>query len=114
MVPPHLALPIMSGPLFPNGPSSATYPSKLVSNNNVGTKVPNRIFVGGIPPGTTEAELEQCFARFGNIRQSKVIIDKGGQPKGYGFVTFETEGEASAVLKEVELEVSRCCFFSVR
>ena len=92
----------MSGPLFPAGPPNA-YTPRIA--NSVGTKVPNRIFIGGLPQGTTEAELEQCFARFGNIRHSKVIIDKGGQPKGYGFVTFETENEANAVLKEVELEV---------
>ncbi|ODM87757.1 Protein boule [Orchesella cincta] len=59
-----------------------------------GTLIPNRIFVGGISCQTTEDELMQLFSKFGAVRGTKIILDRAGVSKGYGFVTFETEEEA--------------------
>ncbi|XP_035223492.1 DAZ protein 1-like [Stegodyphus dumicola] len=67
-----------------------------------GTAVPNRIFVGGISGNTNEDDLKNLFSKFGNVKATKVIIDKAGISKGYGFVTFETEEEAQKVLIEVD------------
>ena len=53
-----------------------------------------RVFVGGISSTTTESELHQLFSAFGNVKQTKIIQDRAGVSKGYGFVTFETEEEA--------------------
>jgi len=50
--------------------------------------------VGGISSHTTEEELHQLFAQFGTVRGTKIIMDRAGVSKGYGFVTFETEEEA--------------------
>ena len=52
------------------------------------------MFVGGISSTTTESELHQLFSAFGNVKQTKIIQDRAGVSKGYGFVTFETEEEA--------------------
>ena len=72
-----------------------------------GTPVPNRIFVGGISCQTTENDLIRIFQAFGNVRGAKIIFDRGGVSKGYGFVTFETEEEATRlctlILKKVRL-----------
>ncbi|CAG0917394.1 unnamed protein product [Notodromas monacha] len=84
---------------FPNSGGISTPPPM-----KFGTRIPNRVFIGGIPPMTTEADVHSCFSKYGNVRAVKLIMDKSGVPKGYGFVTFETEEEANLVLKAVELE----------
>lgn len=66
-----------------------------------GTLVPNRIFVGGISASTSEAELAQLFSTYGNVKATKIILDRAGVSKGYGFVTFETEEEAKRLQQEV-------------
>ncbi|XP_054709340.1 uncharacterized protein LOC129219045 [Uloborus diversus] len=68
----------------------------------IGTAVPNRIFVGGISGSTSEEDLRNLFSKFGNVKATKVIVDKAGISKGYGFVTFETEEEAQKILVEVD------------
>merc|ERR1719471_2852269 len=79
-----------------------------------GTLIPNRVFVGGISNTTTEADLHKLFSEYGNVRATKIISDRGGASKGYGFVTFETEEEAkklqdeadNIVLKERKLNIA--------
>jgi len=62
-----------------------------------GTLVPNRLFVGGISPQTSEKELCEAFTSYGNVVSAKIIQDRGGVSKGYGFITFETEAEARTI-----------------
>lgn len=66
-----------------------------------GTLVPNRIFVGGISANTSADELTQLFSTYGNVKATKIIADRAGVSKGYGFVTFETEEEAKRLQQEV-------------
>lgn len=77
-----------------------------------GTLVPNRIFVGGISASTTEAELAQAFSVWGNVKATKIISDRAGVSKGYGFVTFETEEEAKRLQQEVCSRLDFCNYFS--
>ncbi|PNF39503.1 hypothetical protein B7P43_G11034 [Cryptotermes secundus] len=78
--------------------------NSVTNNNNnapkYGTLVPNRIFVGGISGSTTETELAQLFSAYGNVKATKVISDRAGVSKGYGFVTFETEEEAKRLMQD--------------
>ncbi|CAH1789320.1 unnamed protein product [Owenia fusiformis] len=74
--------------------TSGTYPPKF------GTVIPNRIFVGGIPPNTTEQDLKQYFSSFGAVKDSKIIADRAGVSKGYGFITFETQEDAEKIIKK--------------
>lgn len=69
----------------------------------IGTLVPNRVFVGGISANTTEVELAQLFSAYGNVKATKIISDRAGVSKGYGFVTFESEEEAKRLQREVKL-----------
>lgn len=72
-----------------------------------GTLVPNRIFVGGISANTSVEELAQLFSSYGNVKATKIIADRAGVSKGYGFVTFETEEEAKRLQQESECIVLR-------
>ncbi|XP_065832213.1 deleted in azoospermia-like [Oscarella lobularis] len=65
-----------------------------------GCDVPNRIFVGGISFSTTELELKTCFETFGAVRDSKIIADRKGASKGYGFITFGCQEDASRVQEQ--------------
>jgi len=65
-----------------------------------GTIIPSRIFVGGIAANTTDAELKQYFTAFGAVKDTKIITDRAGVSKGYGFVTFETQEDADRIIKK--------------
>lgn len=64
--------------------------------------MPNRIFVGGISANTTEGELLQLFSSYGTVKAAKIIQDRAGVSKGYGFITFESEDDARRPLSQAE------------
>ncbi|XP_054008277.1 atrophin-1-like isoform X1 [Hylaeus anthracinus] len=88
-----------------SSPASAT--SLTMAAPKYGTLVPNRIFVGGISANTSVEELAQLFSSYGNVKATKIIADRAGVSKGYGFVTFETEEEAKRLQQESECIVLR-------
>ncbi|XP_076360783.1 uncharacterized protein LOC143252479 isoform X2 [Tachypleus tridentatus] len=83
-------------------PSAATACASAVVPPRFGTLIPNRIFVGGISPNTTEEDLRSLFSKYGSVKFTKIIVDRNGVSKGYGFVTFETEEEAKQAQKVAE------------
>nr|GMD24978.1 cold-inducible RNA-binding protein [Ipomoea batatas] len=49
---------------------------------------------------TTNEELRRLFLPFGDIKEARLVIDHRTQrPKGFGFVTFESETDAQNALK---------------
>lgn len=82
---------------------------------NRGDGKTKKVFVGGLPQGTTEEEFRGYFEKFGKIEDSVIMVDKetgksrGNSTRlefldeiyktGFGFVTFDTE---EAVEKVVE------------
>lgn len=84
--------------------SGSLSPSPVAPNApKFGTLIPNRIFVGGIAANTTESELQTLFSSYGNVKATKIILDRAGVSKGYGFVTFETEEEARRIQREADV-----------
>uniref|UniRef100_A0A5F8G6N8 Protein boule-like n=1 Tax=Monodelphis domestica TaxID=13616 RepID=A0A5F8G6N8_MONDO len=67
-----------------------------------GTVIPNRIFVGGIDFKTNENDLRKFFAQYGSVKEVKIVNDRAGVSKGYGFITFETQEDAQKILQEAE------------
>ncbi|KAK2856931.1 hypothetical protein Q5P01_005666 [Channa striata] len=66
-----------------------------------GTVIPNRIFVGGIDGEDNKSDLLHFFSQLGVVKEVKIVTDpSSGMPKGYGFVTFETQEEALKVLHD--------------
>lgn len=93
---------LQSSPPLESGASSLAA-SPVTSAPNApryGTIIPNRIFVGGIAFNTSDAELKNFFSAFGQVKESKIIADRAGVSKGYGFITFETPEEAHRILKD--------------
>ncbi|NWX45994.1 BOLL protein, partial [Steatornis caripensis] len=83
----------------PNIPSPVRL-SNLTSAPTFGTVTPNRIFVGGIDVKTNENDLRKFFAQYGSVKEVKIVNDRAGISKGYGFVTFETQEDAQKILQE--------------
>ncbi|NWX08284.1 BOLL protein, partial [Caloenas nicobarica] len=76
--------------------------NNLISAPGVGRVTPNRIFVGGIGFKTKENDLRKFFAQYGSVKEVKIVNDRAGVSKGYGFITFETQEDAQKILQEAK------------
>jgi RNA recognition motif-containing protein len=61
--------------------------------------VGNKLFVGNLSFGTTQADLEAAFAVAGEVREVAIPVDRTtGQPRGFAFVTMaNAEATANAI-----------------
>jgi|SRR6185437_6383086 len=60
------------------------------------------IYVGNLTYQFSEAELQDLFKEFGEIKSAKLILDKDtGKSKGFGFVTMENDTEAQAAIDKL-------------
>ena len=58
-----------------------------------------KIYVGGLPYATSEAELHDLFTPHGNVESAKLITDKyTGQSRGFGFVEMPSAEEGKAAI----------------
>ncbi|RDD41341.1 tRNA selenocysteine 1-associated protein 1 [Trichoplax sp. H2] len=61
------------------------------------------IFVGDLTPDVTDLVLRNFFCeRFPSCKGAKVVIDQGGNSRGYGFVRFGDENEHTRALNEMQ------------
>ena len=59
-----------------------------------------KLYVGGLPYKTTDAELRDAFSKAGAVDSATVIIDKmTGRSKGFGFVEMSNDNEAEAAIE---------------
>jgi RNA recognition motif-containing protein len=59
----------------------------------------SKLYVGGLPYSTTEAQLNDTFAAHGTVESARVITDKfTGQSRGFGFVEMSSPEEANAAI----------------
>jgi RNA recognition motif-containing protein len=60
----------------------------------------NKLYVGNLAWSTTQDGLTQFFSQWGKVTESFVAVDKmSGRSKGFGFVTFATDEDASNAAK---------------
>lgn len=64
---------------------------------------PKKLFVGNLPWSTTEEDLREVFAQFGELAEEngiRLITDRmSGRSKGIAFVEYTTEEAAQAALE---------------
>jgi len=59
-----------------------------------------KLYVGNLPYGLRDHDLQQSFAPFGTVVSAKVMLNRDtGQSKGFGFVEMGNEAEAKAALQ---------------
>jgi len=57
-----------------------------------------KLFVGSLPPTTTEESLEALFSQFGKVRSLKLVRDVfSGHCKGFGFLEMEGHEARAAI-----------------
>lgn len=61
----------------------------------------NRLFISGLLHGVTHIQLERFFSKAGKVLSAKVILDKKGLSKGFGFVEMSTVEEAERAIREL-------------
>jgi RNA recognition motif-containing protein len=61
-----------------------------------------RIYVGGLPFTTTEAEMNTLFATYGQVTSAKLITDReSGQSRGFGFIEMPNDAEAITAMEKL-------------
>ncbi|KAJ4968975.1 hypothetical protein NE237_015676 [Protea cynaroides] len=74
------------------------------SGGNIRTK---KIFVGGLPPTLSEDGFRQYFESYGHVTDVVVMYDQTTQrPRGFGFISFETEDAVDRVLHKTFHELN--------
>ena len=57
------------------------------------------IYVGNVPHGTTEEELQEAFQAFGQVASVAIIKDKfSGESRGFAFVEMPSKAEAQSAI----------------
>ena len=60
------------------------------------------IFVAGLPYDLDDAELEETFEKFGQVKTAKVALDKEtGKSRGFGFVDMPNADEAKDAIENL-------------
>lgn len=59
-----------------------------------------KLYVGNLPYGVRDDDLQQSFTQFGTVASAKVMIEREtGRSKGFGFVEMGSDSEASAAIQ---------------
>ncbi len=59
-----------------------------------------KLYVGGLPYSTTDAELKDAFSQAGTVESAVIIMDKmSGRSKGFGFVEMSSDEEAQKAIE---------------
>ena len=59
------------------------------------------INVGNMSFGTTEDDLIELFADFGTVVSVKLMMNKEGQSRGFGFIEMSDDSEGKAAIKSL-------------
>ena len=62
-----------------------------------------KLFVGNLPYTTTNEELGEFFAQYGEVISAAVIMDRAtGRSKGFGFVEMADDAAADAAIAQAD------------
>jgi cold-inducible RNA-binding protein len=63
----------------------------------------NKLYVGNLSPTTDESGLRHAFTEFGGINEVSLVTDpETGDSRGFAFVTFEHEEDATYALEDMD------------
>lgn len=62
----------------------------------------SKLYVGNMPFSVTDAQLNELFAKHGNVTSVNIITDKfSNRPRGFAFVEMESEEAAQKAIAEL-------------
>ncbi len=63
-------------------------------------KLSNKLYVGNLSYTTSDQDLRDAFAPYGNVESASVVIDRdSGQSRGFGFVEYGSSAEAQQAVE---------------
>jgi RNA recognition motif-containing protein len=63
----------------------------------------NKLFVGSLPWGVDDQQLNDLFAQYGEIASARVVTDRDtGRSRGFGFVEFADDASAQAAIDAMD------------
>ncbi|KAG7955067.1 hypothetical protein I3843_11G052400 [Carya illinoinensis] len=63
----------------------------------------SKLFIGGLSYATDEQSLKEAFAKYGEVVEARVIMDREtGRSRGFGFVTYTSSEEASSAIQALD------------
>ena len=58
-----------------------------------------KLYVGNLPYGVTDSDLQNLFGQHGSVQSAQVIMDRDtGRSKGFGFVEMDGTDQAQAAI----------------
>ena len=62
-----------------------------------------KLYVGNLPFGVTDRDLEELFAQAGICESASVITDRAtGQSRGFGFVEMASQADAQNAIQQFD------------
>ncbi|NJM43473.1 MAG: RNA-binding protein, partial [Brachymonas sp.] len=59
----------------------------------------NRLYVGNLPYGVRDNDLQTAFGAFGEVTSARVMMERDtGRSKGFGFVEMADDAQAQAAI----------------
>ena len=63
----------------------------------------NKLFVRNLSFDTTEAQLQELFARHGEVKSTRIATDRDtGRPRGFAFVEMNSHDDAEAAISALD------------
>ncbi|CAH8305473.1 unnamed protein product [Eruca vesicaria subsp. sativa] len=63
----------------------------------------SKLFIGGMEYGMNEDSLREAFSKYGEVVETRVILDREtGRSRGFGFVTFTSAEAASSAIQALD------------
>ena len=59
------------------------------------------LYIGNLAHETTDVDLRTAFSPFGKIVSVKIVSDRRGRPKGFGYVEMSDEDSARVALESL-------------
>jgi RNA recognition motif-containing protein len=59
------------------------------------------LYVGNLAHETTDVDLRTAFSQFGKVVSAKVVSDRRGRTKGFGYVEMSDEDSARTALESL-------------
>ena len=59
------------------------------------------LYVGNLAHETTDVDLRTAFSRFGQVVSAKIVSDRRGRTKGFGYVEMADEASARVAMESL-------------
>ncbi len=59
------------------------------------------LYVGNLAHETTDVDLRTAFSRFGEVASARIVSDRRGRTKGFGYVEMTDEASARVAMESL-------------